>query len=236
MVAELALLTSIVLSSTFPGVDGYLGDDMNDEDFALFVDTHYDMIEPVVEFVKSHKDSFPRGVSGLAGSLVAARLPLGPALKLFIGAGSSEVGKNIYDEFSGSNSEKDQRIRSLEQKQEHTEKLLMDALKEIKEIKEKIGDPVEDEQSLLQFNDCRGGVDGSYRQEHSSYRDTERRQHMTENSHHARDNFHRTPSERRREKMHPEERHERETLERHGLGGGDRAMASDRREKNTRPS
>lgn len=219
MVAELILVTSILLSTMFPGVRGYLGEDMDDEDFALFVDTHYDMIEPVVDFVDDHKEMFVRGVSGLASTVGASKLPISPVLKMIIGAGGSEVGKNVWDEVSGESASKEKRLEKME-------KQLEDALEEIKSLKEKLGDPVEDEQSLLEFNDCRGGVDGSYRQEHySNHRDTERRHHMTESFRHTRDNFHRTPSERRYERMHPEKRYERERNKEFGLDNDERAYA-----------
>lgn len=206
MLTELALATSILLSSMFPSVESYQGEDMSDEDFEYFADMHYDKIVKLRDFARNHEDAFLKGIT--AASITYAVTYTGPKNKLLkaIAAGaSSEVVKNIYTDLRGKN-EKD-----LEKKVDYL-------LKKVEEIENKGCSHY----SVLDFNQASGGVEvpGFIDQkDFEKVRDTEKRFHMNDNSRGHRDRKE-TPSERRRERMRDPAGHERRERERDMEIGG----------------
>lgn len=216
MVAELTLATSLILSTMFPCVNGYLGEDMDDEDFELFIDTHYDIIEPVISFVDQHKNTFIAGAAGVATSnlLKAVGIAAGGNIGGFIIGGSVELVKNLYKDETNGKCAKQERLEELEKKFED----LVNKINEIEKNKD-------EEPTLLDFNDCQGYNSAKQSIREYEHRDSHGIHHMSDNSRHSRDHFHRTPSERHHDKIHPERVRERERMRESGLDNSERAYA-----------
>lgn len=209
MLVELSLATGIILSSMFPNVACYLGEDIDDEEFQIFVEDHYDKLETVASFVSDNSGIFIAGVAGVAAQAVFKGVPISPTLKGFIGGGAAELTKNIYKDHFVPN------------KYEELERKLNEAVREINELKRRQGL----EPSILDVN-ANKGYDEAKNVVIKDYSGLPLRKHdMSENTRGVHENFHRTPAERNYEKVHSERRYERERDKEFGLSHEDRAYA-----------
>tara|TARA_R110000796_G_C14559232_1_gene434645 strand:- start:131 stop:802 length:672 start_codon:yes stop_codon:yes gene_type:complete len=130
MIVELCLATSIIVSTIIPGTNGYIGDDMTDEDFEIFAAENYDMFESVIDYVVEHKNAFETGaVGGLTGLAIrGAAASTNPILGCILAGGTIELAKSMYKNLGDSNGIKEERIQDLESKLEAV-------LKEVNQMK-----------------------------------------------------------------------------------------------------
>lgn len=126
MITEFALIISLLFSSIVPS-NAQLGSDMSDEDFELFVDMHFDLIDTAWDFAKNnHILAEAGGLSTLLAAVIKMSIKH-PIANLAIGGAASALIKDLYEKSFGN---KDQRISELE-------KQLTEVVKEINIIKAK---------------------------------------------------------------------------------------------------
>lgn len=108
----------LIMLTLVPGAPAYLGEDMTDEEFEMFVDAHADFADSVVEFVAENKDAFAAGAIGGVAGLALKGISTHPVVGGMLIGGGVELVKTIYKNTVSGKAAKEDAFRELEQKLE----------------------------------------------------------------------------------------------------------------------
>lgn len=123
MITQLLLTATLILSSYVTPVRPYLGDDMTDEDFKLFIEAHGDIVEDTIDsiievsdFVYEHRDAILKGGAAGVTAYGMKFVSLGPAIVVAAVAGSgSELVKTVYMEnVANKDASKEEKLEELQ--------------------------------------------------------------------------------------------------------------------------
>jgi hypothetical protein len=143
VISSFILATALMLSPHIQGADAYVGDDMTDEDFKIFVEKNSEQFDKARSFMYNHRDALYRGmIGGAVGYGLKNIVKNYPGVGGMIIAGAVEFAKEIYKETNGNS--KDERLDQMQRELDNLKSLAEGMNERMQEVHRQESEAAED--------------------------------------------------------------------------------------------